>query len=329
MNPTVEEPLFSDYLFQAPAPAVAKPATKANAALEPQVISQEVFTSSALRRHAYYADDYTLLFNLDVNDGLRLLKEHGIQINCLVTSPPFYGQRDYGVEGQIGLEEHPREFIGRLVEVFENAKPILADNGSAWVNLGDTYWSGKGEHKSGEAKQGARRFGVRPQDKKGDGELCVPKQLLLIPHRFAIGMQDEGWIVRNDNVLYERPDTALRQARDRCSHAHEYAFHFVRSRWYYFNKEAVGRKRPSKTTMPPLDSWHITNNVNSKKAREQRFLLERVRLPILATTPPKGVVLELYPSNSAALMLSKANNFRFIGISSNESALTSLLPQLM
>ncbi|WP_169789628.1 DNA methyltransferase, partial [Xanthomonas euvesicatoria] len=164
----------------------------------------------------------------------------GVFVNCMVTSPPFYGQRDYGIKGQIGLEEHPRDFIDQLVSCFDAARSVLAENGSLWVNLGDTYWSGKGEHKSGESKQSARRFGLRPQDRTGDGLLCKPKQLLLIPHRFAIAMQDADWIVRNDNV-WVKPNPIPDQVRDRCSISHEYVFHLVKSRWYYFNKDAVGR----------------------------------------------------------------------------------------
>jgi site-specific DNA-methyltransferase (cytosine-N4-specific) len=125
---------------------------------------------------------------------------------------------------------------------------VLAENGSLWVNIGDTYWSGKGEHKSGEVKQSARRFGLRPQDKKGDGLLCKPKQLLLIPHRFAIAMQDKDWIVRNDNV-WVKPNPIPDQVRDRCAMSHEYVFHFVKSRWYYFDKEPVGRKAASGKTV--------------------------------------------------------------------------------
>jgi len=153
--------------------------TKANDALTPVVVSEAAFCSSELLKHAFYSDNNTLIFNMDVNDALELLGYHKIAVNCIVTSPPFYGQRDYEVDGQIGLESHPSEFVAKLVAAFDRCAPILAENGSLWVNLGDTYWSGKGEHKSGELKQSARRFGVRPQDRKGDGKWCKPKQLLL------------------------------------------------------------------------------------------------------------------------------------------------------
>ena len=160
-----------------PHKAEPKP-TKANAALLPQVAASDAFRNPALKKAAFYADDNVLIFNMDVREAMAHLAKAGMIVNCMVTSPPFYGQRDYGVDGQIGLEEHPSEFIANLVDCFESCKPVLAENGSLWVNLGDTYWSGKGEHKSGEVKQSARRFGLRPQDKKGEakgvsGFLCA------------------------------------------------------------------------------------------------------------------------------------------------------------
>lgn len=240
------------------------------------------------------------------------LAKAGVIVNCMVTSPPFYGQRDYGVDGQIGLEEHPSDFISSLVACFDACKPVLAENGSLWVNLGDTYWSGKGEHKSGEVKQSARRFGLRPQDKKGDGLLCKPKQLLLIPHRFAIAMQDKNWIVRNDNV-WIKPNPIPDQVRDRCSMSHEYVFHLVKSRWYYFNKNPVGRKAVSGKILPPTDTWEIAPARSSHK-HKARFSEELVRIPVMTTTPPGGVVLDPFSGSGTTLAFARRAGFRAIGI---------------
>ncbi len=286
--------------------------TKASQALIPKVASTEAFTNEALRKVAYYADDNVLIFNMDVREALKHLAEAGVLVNCMVTSPPFYGQRDYGAKGQIGLEEHPREFIAQLVSCFDAAKPVLAENGSLWVNLGDTYWSGKGEHKSGESKQSARRFGLRPQDRSGDGLLCKPKQLLLIPHRFAIAMQDKDWIVRNDNV-WVKPNPIPDQVRDRCSMSHEYMFHLVKSRWYYFDKEAVGRKSESGSILPPQDTWEIPP-ARRGHAHKARFSEELVRIPILSTTPTGGVVLDPFGGSGTSLFFARKHGFRAIGI---------------
>ena len=258
-------------------------------------------------------DDTALVFNMEVNDALTLLATHGMIVNCIVTSPPFYGQRDYEVNGQIGLEEHPSQFIEKLAQTFDKCEPILAPNGSMWVNIGDTYWSGKGAHKSSEAKQNARRFGIRPQDRKGDGKWCIPKQLLLIPHRLAIAMQDKGWTVRNDNV-WLKPNPIPDQVRDRCSISHEYVFHFVKERWYYFDKNSVSRVADSGSILPPLDTWDVPPVRGLQNGHKARFSEELVRIPILTTTPPRGVVLDPFAGSGTSLIFARKHGFRCIGI---------------
>ena len=144
----------------------------------------------------------------------------------------------------------------------------------------------------------------------------MPKQLLLIPHRFAIGMQDEGWIVRNDNVwlkLNPIPD----QVRDRCSMSHEYVFHFVKERWYYFDKNIVGRTTESGSILPPLDTWEIppvrgsNGNGNTHRAR---FSEELVKIPIRSTTPQRGVVLDPFAGSGTSVVFALKHGHRCIGI---------------
>lgn len=304
-----------------------RPPTRANEAMHPVVMSEAAFTSKLLQDAAYYADDTILVLNMDVREGVTLLAEAGVEVNCVVTSPPFYGQRDYEVDRQIGLESHPSEFISTLADVFDSIGSIMAPNGSLWVNLGDTYWSGKGEHKSDEPKQSARRFGVRPQDKKGDGKWCIPKQLLLIPHRFAIELQDRGWLVRNDNV-WVKPNPIPDQVRDRCSMSHEYVFHFVKERWYYFDKNAVGRTSDSGTVLPPLDTWEIQPVRGQASRHRARFSEELVRIPILTTTPPRGVVLDPFAGSGTSLVFARKHGFRAIGIDVKESYCATIVDQL-
>lgn len=286
--------------------------TPANRALHPPTTPQELFNNPKLIRSAYYSDEQTIIFHSDVRDALKRLIASGVQVDCIVTSPPYYGQRDYGVDGQLGLEEHPKKFIDNLVEVFNLCWQVLRDTGSLWVNIGDTYWSGKGAHKSGETKQGARRFGIRPQDKPGDGKWTKPKQLLLIPHRLAIALQDQGWLVRNDNV-WVKPNPVPDQVRDRCSISHEYIFHFTKSRWYYFNRTAVGRKSNNGKILPPLDTWFIPASSGNGKHRAS-FSQELVRIPILSTTPQNGIVLDPFNGSGTTLNFARSEGFRSIGI---------------
>lgn len=285
--------------------------TPANRALALAIASQSQFVSKAFVATSHFHDAKSVLFCGDVHDRLDHLRAHGVVANCIVTSPPFYGQRDYGIDGQLGLEEHPQQYIDALVRVFEKCRDVLSDTGSLWVNLGDTYWSGKGAHKSPEVKQSARRFGMRPQDRPGDGKWARPKQLLLIPHRFAIAMQDAGWLVRNDNV-WVKPNPVPDQVRDRCSMSHEYVFHFTKARWYYFDREEVGRKHGT-SVLPPLDTWVVKTSRGASSHRAS-FSEDLVRLPILATTPRNGIVLDPFNGSGTSMLVARAHGRRSIGI---------------
>jgi site-specific DNA-methyltransferase (cytosine-N4-specific) len=294
---------------------VLKP-TLANAALNPVATPQSFFTEGLLPENAHYSDDRSLVFHGDVIERLQFLINSGIQVDTIVTSPPYYGQRDYGEDGQLGLEPHPREFIANLVEVFDLCHQLLKSTGSLWINIGDTYWSGKGAHKSGEAKQSARRFGIRPQDRPGDGGWARPKQLLLVPHRLAIALQDEGWLVRNDNV-WIKPNPIPDQVRDRSSVSHEYVFHLTKSRWYYYDRHPVGRHMPSGRVLPALDTW-ATAPSRTKSFHKAAFSEDLVRIPVLATTPPGGVVLDPFNGSGTTMAFARRHGFRSIGIDISE-----------
>ena len=252
-------------------------------ARHPVVCSQDSFESAKLKKKAFYADKNCLIFCGEVREVLGWLRDAAIFADCIVTSPPFYGQRDYGVAGQLGLEQKPEEFITKLADVFTDAREVLHTTGSLWVNIGDTYWNGRGEHKGKDKKQEARRFGLRPQDRRADGKLCKNKQLLLIPHRFAIAMQDREWIVRNDNV-WVKPNPIPDQVADRSCMSHEYIFHFVTQRFYFYNRVAVGRKTNKGTYMPPIDTWEAAKS-RGGTTHKAAFSEELIKIPILATTP--------------------------------------------
>ncbi len=300
--------------------------TPANRALNPAVASGEAFRDPTIIESALYFDDDSIVLHGDVIEHLSNLINTGIKVDCIVTSPPYYGQRDYGISGQIGQEDHPQQFIDRLVDVFSLCWELLSDTGSLWINIGDTYWSGKGAHKSVEIKQGARRFGIRPQDKPGDGKWAKPKQLLLIPHRLAIALQDYGWLVRNDNV-WIKPNPVPDQVRDRCSISHEYVFHFTKNRWYYFNRQAVGRHTEDNKVLPPLDTWVVPPS-NGNGNHRASFSEHLVRIPILSTTPPNGIVLDPFNGSGTSLSFAFKNEFRSIGIDIKKEYCNHCIKQL-
>ena len=277
------------------------------------VLPTPYFTSSYM---TLYKDDAVKILSAMPNDS----------VDCIVTSPPYYGKRDYGVDGQLGLEEHPQMYINKLVEAFREAQRVLKPTGSLWVNIGDTYWSGKGRSHGVDAKQKNRRFD-RPQDKSGKAPWCVPKQLLLIPHRFAIAMQDEGWIVRNDNV-WHKPAPIPDPIADRCALAHEYVFHFVKQKRYYFDAEAVAIPSNGKReTKPPFSVWVVPTvseqTISRRKKHIAAFPEQLVSLPILATCPPNSVLLDPFCGSGTALFaaISRGDGREAIGIDISEKAL--------
>jgi site-specific DNA-methyltransferase (adenine-specific) len=275
--------------------------------------------STPVASRLYFASPRLHLYHGDAATVLATLPERSV--DCIVTSPPYYGQRDYGVEGQLGLEPHPQKYIDGLVAVFRQARRVLKPMGSLWVNIGDTYWSGKGRPHGPDTKQKRRRF-ERPQDRAGDRPWCVPKQLLLIPHRFAIAMQEDNWIVRNDNV-WRKPAPTPDPVEDRCASTHEYVFHFVKQRRYYFNDSAVAvPSKGERETKAPPSVWTVST-MPSQKQHLAPFPPDLVLLPIRATCPPAGVLLDPFCGSGTALEVALAlgQDRRAVGIDLSVAAL--------
>lgn len=186
----------------------------------------------------------------DVRDTLRTLP--GGCVQCCVTSPPYYGLRDYGCDGQIGLEQTPQEYVDALVGVFREVRRALADDGVAWLNLGDSYaesWKNQGR-KEGRGTQRAvngpmlqsvhdGRYGDTGASNTGrvpDG--MKPKDLLGIPWRVAFALQADGWWLRSD-VVWSKPNPMPESVTDRPTRAHEYVFLLTKSARYFYDAEAI------------------------------------------------------------------------------------------
>lgn len=177
----------------------------------------------------------------DALDVLRTLPDK--YCRCCVTSPPYYGLRDYGVAGQIGLEPKLRDYMDRLVEVFAEVKRVLTDDGTLWVNIADSYaGSGKGAARYPENakkyKQGSNVGSVGcAAITKAKFDLPA-KNLIGIPWRLAFALQDDGWILRQD-IIWDKSNCMPESVRDRCTKSHEYIFLFAKRQRYYFNSEAL------------------------------------------------------------------------------------------
>jgi len=153
----------------------------------------------------------------DAREKLRELPEQSV--DCCVTSPPYWGLRDYGNIQQIGLEKNPNEFIFELVDVFREVKRVLKDDGTLWVNMGDSYAGG-----------------IKGADIKSSG--LKSKDLVGIPWMLAFALRADGWYLRQD-IIWHKPNPMPESVRDRCTKSHEYMFLLSKSDKYYFNSEAM------------------------------------------------------------------------------------------
>jgi DNA modification methylase len=173
-------------------------------------------------------------------------------VNCCVTSPPYFGLRDYGNDEQIGLEETPEAFVESLVNVFSEVKRVLADDGTLWLNLGDSYASGGGKSQpqpgasgglsnkklGSRGKQGssASYGGFQRPNTLGNG--LKPKDIIGIPWRVAFALQQDGWYLRQD-IIWSKPNPMPESVTDRCTKAHEYIFLLSKKAKYYYDADAI------------------------------------------------------------------------------------------
>ena len=183
----------------------------------------------------------------DVRQGLATLPEKCVQ--TVVTSPPYWGLRDYGAEGQIGLEETPQQFVAAMVEVFDAVWRVLADDGVLWLNLGDTYCGtgSKGGWRDPKYAEGRNAQSVALNNKI-DG--LKPKDLVGIPWRVAFALQEAGWYLRQD-IIWAKPNPLPESVTDRCTKSHEYIFMLTKQGRYYFDNEAI--KEPAVTNIGDAD----------------------------------------------------------------------------
>lgn len=178
-------------------------------------------------------------YEIKLGDCLTSLKTMADQsVNCCVTSPPYFGLRNYGVDGQMGLEATPEEFVSALVVVLREVRRVLSDDGTLWLNLGDTYandgkWGGSSGGKHPKGLHGDTGVG---RSKKTTG--LPEKNLIGIPWRVAFALQADGWILRQD-IIWQKPNAMPESVGDRCTKSHEYVFLLSKSPKYFFDSAAI------------------------------------------------------------------------------------------
>ncbi|MFN7453287.1 MAG: DNA-methyltransferase [Pseudobdellovibrionaceae bacterium] len=268
-------------------------------------------------------------------------------VDCIVTSPPYWGLRDYGVSGQLGLEETHHKYIENLVLVFREARRVLKDEGTLWLNLGDSYNSGRnGGHSGG--KNGISRTKAGPQKSGVNAPGLKPKDMVGIPWRVAFALQSDGWFLRQD-IIWHKPNPMPESVRDRCTKAHEYIFLLSKSARYHFDSDAIkeatkeprgpGNVRPNHdpglrdgdnaNTRGSLHKigprefrnkrsvWSVTTK-GFKGAHFATFPPDLIEPCVLAGCPEGGVVLDPFFGAGTTGLVAIKNNRKYIGIELNK-----------
>lgn len=285
------------------------------------------------------------MFKLLVGDAIEQLRTiPDKSVNTCVTSPPYYGLRDYGVESQIGLEETPEEYIEKLVEVFREVKRVLCDDGILWVNIGDSY-SGSGKGPKGKISRDCQDM-----DKIGKGGNIPmgtkPKDLMGIPWMLAFAMRNDGWYLRQD-IIWAKNNPMPESVKDRCTRSHEYIFMLTKSKKYWFDHEAMqedavsqsgagakfggykygdsedpkyqcysGNKYKPNGKRNKRDVWNCSVAI-TKDAHFAVFPKELIEPCILAGCPEDGWVLDPFSGSGTSGIVAVNNDRNFIGIELN------------
>lgn len=231
--------------------------------------------------------------------------------NCAITSPPYYWLRDYGVEGQIGQEETVEDFVNAIASVMDEVMRVLKNDGVLFLNLGDTYYSGKGESQGKDRKSSKRRFGLRAVDKSGGlGIGLRPKTIIGIPWRVAIEMTTRGWVLRSP-IIWHRKHCLPESVKDRPRRSYEYVFMFAKNRHYYFNRSILEKEEVE-------DMWTIaarpkaTNGIDTAP-----FPDELVQRCLDIGCPADGVVLDPFAGGGTTLRVALQSGRSATGIDLN------------
>lgn len=242
----------------------------------------------------------------DCIDSMGMLDSESV--NCCVTSPPYFGLRDYGHECQFGLEASPSLYVQSLVRVFEEVKRVLRPDGTLWLNLGDSYVS---KPTGGQSLKASKMTGGRANqiagsdrpDKTGFG--LAEKQMIGIPWRVAFALQENGWYLRQE-IIWSKPNPMPESVRDRCVKSHEQIFLFSKSPKYHFNYEAIredalnGEKRTKRSV------WSVAGKP-FKGAHFATFPVELIEPCILAGCPVGGTVLDPFGGSGTTGVAAKKN----------------------
>ena len=229
-------------------------------------------------------------------DKIKELEDNSI--DCVVSSPPYFGLRDYGVDEQFGLEKTYQDYLSNTVKVFETFKPKLKDTATIWWNVGDSYSSGKRTSTTNQSLRGDKNYGVtRTPVQNGIKE----KDLLMIPNRVAIALQDAGWYIRSE-IIWHKPNPMPESVRDRPTSCHEKIWLITKNKKYYYDAEAI--KEPCKTfdkNIRDRDTTKLNNTPGRTKMgglKTNDYTMKNKRNVWTVTTKPfKGAHFATFPKD--------------------------------
>lgn len=227
---------------------------------------------------------------------------------CCVTSPPYWGLRDYQADGQIGAENDPAKYVDRLAAVFEQVRRVLKEDGTLWLNIGDSYTSGNRGYRAPDKKNPVRAMSYRAKTPDG----LKPKDLIGIPWLLAFALQKSGWYLRSD-IIWEKPNCMPESVKDRPTRCHEYLFLFSKSLKYYYDslsiQEANGRNRRTVWSIPtePFTGTHFAT-----------FPPKLVEPCILAGSEPEDWVLDPFFGSGTVGVVCEQQHRQYVGIELNQ-----------
>ena len=250
-------------------------------------------------------------------DKLKELPDQSI--NTCITSPPYWNLRDYNEDKQLGMEDTPEEFVNNLVEVFKEVKRVLRDDGTAWLNLGDSYCGTNHKKEFIDPKYKDGRTGQKfSLSHKIPG--LKSKDLVGIPWRVAFALQEDGWYLRQD-IIWQKPNAIPESVRDRCTKAHEYIFLLSKSPKYYFDNEAI--KEDSVTSIEQQikkrnkrSVWTVSTKP-FKGAHFATFPMDLIEPCVLAGCPENGTVLDPFGGSGTTGIVASNHNRKAVLIELN------------
>ncbi|WP_253525897.1 DNA-methyltransferase [Runella salmonicolor] len=233
--------------------------------------------------------------------------------SSIITSPPYWGKRDYGYSGQIGAEEDLNDYITHLVLIFRTLRDKIKKDGTLWLNIGDSYTSGNRTWRSGDKRNPARGMSYRPATPVG----LKPKDLIGIPWRLALALQEDGWYLRSDIIWY-KPNCQPESVKDRPTQSHEYIFMFSKNKNYYYDSESMKEPAAEKgKTRSRRSVWQV-NTEPLKEAHFATFPEELIKPIIQATSKEGEFILDPFFGAGTVGVVCKKLNRNYHGIELKE-----------